>query len=152
MVTAEEVRFIPHGKWIRRWANLGELKERHHLGQDGTQWLNERREVALVGARPSRSRALSLPNRCGRVNQLGGGCDLWSGWCPRCRGVHYLIQAKLSHHIHRHSGGSDVCDGCLGRIPSPGVVAVVPLLLLLPSLWLGAVACLENVVIARKLL
>ena len=50
---------------------------------------------------------------------------MWSGWCPRCSGVHYRIWAELAHHIHRHSRGFDVGNDGLRRIPPPRVIVVV---------------------------
>ena len=56
---------------------------------------------------------------------MDGGGDLWSGWCPRCRCVNYLIRSRLTHHVEQCSKGSNECNGGLGRIPPLGVVAVV---------------------------
>ena len=45
-------------------------------------------------------------------------------WCNRCGCIHYLIRARLSHHVNWSGKSVEGCDGGPRGIPSLGVVVV----------------------------
>ena len=76
----------------------------------------------MLMVRPSLPLVPSLSDRCGWVDQSGGGGDLWSVRCIRCGCINYQIRARRSHHVNGSGGRVDVCHGSPWRIPHPGVV------------------------------
>ena len=124
MEVAEKICIIPHRERVQQWANLGEPKERRDLREDGTERLDQRSDVSHIALRPSLPWA-SLPDRWGRIHQLGDGSDLQCV-CPRCWSIYHLTQVRLSHHIDRCGRGSNVCNSELRRVsPSRLIVAAV---------------------------
>ena len=98
---------------------------------------------------------LCLPDRCGRIHQLGSGGDLWRGGCSRCWCIDYLMWGRLNRQLNKHRRKVDVGNSRLWRVLLLGQL-LVPLLLLLVLplellLLLLAVACLANAESAEKL-
>ena len=143
------IRPIPPRKRVRWWTDFGECKERCNLREDCAQWLYKLGEATLLLIRPSLPLVVSLPDRCGRVDRLGGGGDLWSVWYNRCGCIHYLIRARLSHHVKGSGRSVEVCDGGPRGVPSPGVVVVAAIATMATT---GIVACLAKAVSVGKLL
>ena len=118
------IRPIPPRKRVQWQTDFREREERCNLREDGAQWLHKLGEATLLLIGPSLPLVVSLPDRCGKVDRSGGGGDVWSVWCNRCGCIHYLIWARLSHHVNGSGRSVEVCDGSPWGIPSPGVVVV----------------------------